>query len=590
MLQRMIKRSKRAGTVAAGVAATAAVVALAAPTVAWAQIRIGFMAELSRPAGAARPGSVRRADDGHRAQRRQARRRAGHGHPRGLQLKPEVAVQLVDKLIEQGQGVQIITGITFSNIMMAVNKKITDEEVFLIGCNAGPSPIAGAQCSPYYFSVSWQNDQQAEVVGKYAADKKLQEGRHHRAQLPGRQGLRRRLQALLRQGAGHRAVASPEHPGLLGRDRADRRRPSPDAIFTFLPGGLGINFVKQWAQSGLKDKIPLLSASTTDGIGLPAMGDAAAGVIAGTFWGPDFKNEAKPAVRRRSSRTSSSASRRSTPPSRYDAALLLDSAIAKVKGNVSRQARRSARRCKAADFKSVRGRLQVQQQPLPGPGPACLRGRQGRQGPDDAEDHRHAAKASRRTPIHEQVHDEVTAGASRPGRSRAGSCRDSLYHAGAQRPAARRAAVPARRRIDAGLRHHELREPRARFAVHDGRLLRGGGRRRQTGSFLLGALIAMPAPRCSASLVEQLALMRPLPARPPRPGAGDLRPDAVLQRTGPDDLGPVAGLHADARRALRHGRPVSASPIRPTGSRSSSSGWRSPWPLLADQPHPRSAC
>jgi branched-chain amino acid transport system substrate-binding protein len=67
------------------------------------------------------------------------------------QLKPEVAVQLADKLIERDK-VPIITGITFSNIMMAVNKKITGAEVFLIGSNAGPSPVAGAQCSPYYFS------------------------------------------------------------------------------------------------------------------------------------------------------------------------------------------------------------------------------------------------------------------------------------------------------------------------------------------------------------------------------------------------------------------------------------------------------
>ena len=86
------------------------------------------------------------------------------------QLKTDLAQQIVDKFIEKDQ-VQIITGVSFSNVMMAIHRKITEKEIFLIGSNAGPSPIAGAQCSPFFFSSSWQNDTQAEVVGKYAADK-----------------------------------------------------------------------------------------------------------------------------------------------------------------------------------------------------------------------------------------------------------------------------------------------------------------------------------------------------------------------------------------------------------------------------------
>jgi branched-chain amino acid transport system substrate-binding protein len=127
----------------------------------------------------------------------------------------------------------------------------------------------------------------------------------------------------------------------------------PDAIFTFLPGGLGINFVKQWAQSGLKDKVAFLSASTADGIGLPAMGDAATGVIAGTFWGPDFKNAANQQfVKEFEAKFKRIPSQYAAQS--YDAALLLDSAIAKVKGNVSDKPAFQAA-LKAADFKSVRG-------------------------------------------------------------------------------------------------------------------------------------------------------------------------------------------------------------------------------------------
>ena len=133
-------------------------------------VRIGFLAEFSGPQGVL-------GQDQYDGFMLAVERNGGKlgGVPvqvfrEDSQLKPEVAVQLVQKLIEK-EKVSIVTGITFSNIMMAVHKPITEKQVFLIGSNAGPAPIAGAQCSPYGVVVSWQNDVQAEVVGKYAADK-----------------------------------------------------------------------------------------------------------------------------------------------------------------------------------------------------------------------------------------------------------------------------------------------------------------------------------------------------------------------------------------------------------------------------------
>src|SRR6187399_2247017 len=140
-----------AGLIAAGAVATPAS----------AQLKIGFIGELSGPQGAL-------GQDQYDAFMMVVERNGGKlgGVPVQIikedsQLKPEVAVQVVDKLIEKDK-VSIITGVTFSNIMMAVNKKVTDQEVFLISSNAGPAPIAGAQCSPFSYVVSWQNDSQAE--------------------------------------------------------------------------------------------------------------------------------------------------------------------------------------------------------------------------------------------------------------------------------------------------------------------------------------------------------------------------------------------------------------------------------------------
>ena len=314
-------------------------------------VKIGFMAELSGPQGAL-------GQDQYDAFMMVVQANGGKlgGVPVEIlkedsQLKPEVAVQIVDKLIERDR-VPIITGLTFSNVLMAVYKKVVDKEVFLIGSNAGPSPIAGAQCSPYFYSTSWQNDQQAEVVGKYASDKGFKRivamAPNYQAGKDFVAGFKRYYKTPLANEI-YTSLSQQDYSAELAQVQAA----NPDAVFVFYPGGLGVNFVKQYAQGGLKGKYPLLNISTTDGINLPAQGDAALGAILGTAWGPDFKNaqnqkfvadfEAK--FKRIPSQYAAQA---------YDSALLLDSAIAKVKGNVGdKKAFMAALR--AADFKSIRG-------------------------------------------------------------------------------------------------------------------------------------------------------------------------------------------------------------------------------------------
>jgi branched-chain amino acid transport system substrate-binding protein len=328
-----------------------AAVSLTAAVQAQAQVKIGFIAELSGPQGAL-------GKDQYDAFMMVVEANGGKlgGVPVQIiredsQLKPEVAVQIVDKFIEK-DNVSIITGVTFSNIMMAIHKKVVEKQVFLIGSNAGPSPIAGAQCSPYFYSASWQNDQQAEVVGKYAHDKSIDKivtiAPNYQAGKDFVAGFKRYYQT---------PVVAELWPAVTQQDFsaeiAQIQAANPKAVFAFMPGGLGINFVKQWAQAGLKGKIALLTTSTTDGIGLPAMGDAGLGVISGTFWGPDFANAAnqkfvkdfEAKYKRIPSQYAAQA---------YDSALLLDSAIGKVKGNVADKPAFQAA-LKSADFKSVRG-------------------------------------------------------------------------------------------------------------------------------------------------------------------------------------------------------------------------------------------
>ena len=341
--------TKRASSFKLGAAA----LALAAASVAQAQapMKIGFMAELSGPQGAI-------GQDQYDAFMLVVQANGGRlgGVPVEIlkedsQLKPEVAVQIVDKLIERDK-VSIITGVTFSNVMMAVHKKITEKEIFLIGSNAGPSPIAGAQCSPFFFSTSWQNDQQAETVGKYAADKGFKRiialAPNYQAGKDFVAGFKRNYTTPLVN-----EIYTPLTQQDYSAELAQIQAANPDAVFVFYPGGLGVNFVKQYAQAGLKAKYPLLNTSTVDGITLAAQGDAALGALTGTFWGPDFANPSN-----RKFVADFEAKHKRIPSQyaaqAYDSAQLLDSALAKVKGNVADK-RAFQVALKAADFKSVRG-------------------------------------------------------------------------------------------------------------------------------------------------------------------------------------------------------------------------------------------
>lgn len=332
-------------------AAAACLAVAAGAAQAQAPIKIGFVAELSGPQGALGQDQY----DGFMMVVERNGGRLG-GVPvqvlrEDSQLKPDVATQIVQKLIER-ERVPIITGITFSNIMMAVHKPITEAGVFLIGSNGGPAPIAGAQCSPFQFITSWQNDNQAEVVGKYAMDKGY---KRVIGMAPNYQAGKDFVAGFKRfyKGEVIDEIYTPLNQPDFAAELAQVAAKKPDAVYVFYPGGLGVNFVRQYQQAGLLGKIPLLTTSTTDGSTLPAQGDAALGVISGTFWGPDFNN---PASRRFVDEFEAKYKR---IPSQYaaqsyDAALLLDSAIAKVRGNVAdKNAFRAA--LKAADFQSVRG-------------------------------------------------------------------------------------------------------------------------------------------------------------------------------------------------------------------------------------------
>jgi branched-chain amino acid transport system substrate-binding protein len=333
----------------------------AAPVYSQAPVKIGFVGELSGPQGVI-------GQEQYDAFMLVVQRNGGKlgGVPvevlkEDSQLKPDVATQIVQRLIERDQ-VSIITGFTFSNILMAVHKSITEKEVFLIGSNAGPAPIAGAQCSPYQFIVSWQNDTQAEVVGQYASDKGYKRviglAPNYQAGKDFIAGFKRFYKGEIVD-----EIYTPLNQPDFSAELAQAAALKPDAIFIFYPGGLGVSFIRQFQQAGLLGKIPLLSASTADGTSLRALKDTALGVIAGTFWGPDFNNPSSKQFveefEKKFNRIPSQYAAQS-----YDAALLLDAALAQVKGNVADKKGFMAA-LKQAQFKSVRGNFKFNNNHFP---------------------------------------------------------------------------------------------------------------------------------------------------------------------------------------------------------------------------------
>jgi len=331
--------------------AAALALGIAAALPASAQIRIGFIATFSGPGGALGQdlydAFMLGVDHGGGKLGGQAVQVIKEDD----QLKPEIGVQITQKLIEKDK-VQIVTGVIFSNVMMAIHKPITDAKLFFIGSNAGPTPITGKGCSPYFFSTSWNNDSLHEPMGKLATDLGYKRiyvlAPNYQAGKDAITGFKRYFKGQILDEV-YTQVNQPDYAAEIAQAVAAK----PDAIYVFYPGGMGINFVRQYQQAGLLGKIPLLSTATIDGTTLPAIKEAAVGAITASPYSPDLDNPQNRKFvadfRKKYGRTPSWFAAQS-----YDAAQLLDSALRKVKGNLSNaQAFRAA--LKAADFKSVTG-------------------------------------------------------------------------------------------------------------------------------------------------------------------------------------------------------------------------------------------
>jgi branched-chain amino acid transport system substrate-binding protein len=267
------------------------------------------------------------------------------------ELKPDVAVTKVRGLLESNN-VDFVVGPIFSNILQAIHKPVVDNKTFLISPNAGPSSYAGKECSPFFYVTSYQNDQVHEILGKVAQDRGY---KRVYVMVPNYQAGKDSVAGFKLAYKGEIVGETYMPLGSLDFQPELTKIASlkPDAVFTFMPGGMGVNLVKQFKQAGLADSIPVLSAFTVDESTLPAQQDAAVGMFGGADWAPNLDNpQNKKFV------AEYEAAYNSVPATyafqAYDTAVLIDSAVRAVKGDLSNKDAVAAA-LKRADFTSLRG-------------------------------------------------------------------------------------------------------------------------------------------------------------------------------------------------------------------------------------------
>ncbi|WP_315834792.1 ABC transporter substrate-binding protein [Bradyrhizobium prioriisuperbiae] len=208
--------------------------------------------------------------------------------------KPGQGKQIADRLMKNDK-VRIFTGIVFSNVAGATVPDVLDAGAIYVSPNAGPSTFAGKGCHPNYFVVSWQNDSLHESAGQLANELGYKSvylvAANYQAGKDALEGFKRFYKGKIAGESFTRLDQTDFAPEF-----AQIRSAAPEAVFQFEPGGLGIAFLRQYEQAGLKDKIAMVvAAPSLDAVTLSVVGEAALGVNVTSHWNSDFDNPANKA-------------------------------------------------------------------------------------------------------------------------------------------------------------------------------------------------------------------------------------------------------------------------------------------------------
>ena len=255
------------------------------------ELKIGFLSTLSGPAG----GIGAEIRDGFNLALKLAGGKLG-GLPTEVifaddTLNPETGKQLAERLLKRDR-VNLMTGVVFSNVMLAVWPTIEQAEVFYIAPNATPTRISGAGCNPRFFSASWPNEAYHEAAGHYARSKNYANAYLIAPNYPAGQdatsGFKRGFGGTINAEV-YVKLNQLDYSAELAQIRAAK----PAVVYAFLPGGMGINFIKQFVAAGLSSEVPLLVPGFTDDQDIiRAVGEPMLGLFDTAHWSYDLDNDA----------------------------------------------------------------------------------------------------------------------------------------------------------------------------------------------------------------------------------------------------------------------------------------------------------
>ncbi len=246
------------------------------------------------------------------------------------QANPDVGKQVFDRMFKRDK-IDVLTGPMASGVINAVAPIAAQNQVFFINLNVGPRDFIAEKCSPYYFNSGWAIESVNEALGTHMASLGLKKVFVLAAGVPVGKEHIEAFKRTYNQPLAGEIYYKPQTLDFSA-EISQIRAAAPDAVYVFAFGPLSVNFIKQYAQAGLKAPVfgpaPLADEDT-----IPAAGDAMVGVTTGGHWNVDLPNDANKAF------TAAFQKENGRLPSLYHeqgytTAMMLDAAVKSVGGKI----------------------------------------------------------------------------------------------------------------------------------------------------------------------------------------------------------------------------------------------------------------
>ncbi|MBX6394374.1 MAG: ABC transporter substrate-binding protein [Alicyclobacillaceae bacterium] len=209
------------------------------------------------------------------------------------QEDPQVALRKYRQLVSSDK-VDILVGPISSAVAYALRDAVEKDKIILIVTNAAGNDLSWKQKSDYIYRVSFSNWQNGSSIAAYIAQNIGKNAAVIAPDYPAGHEVADAFKAAFQAAGGK--VVKELYPKLGTNDFATYltaiAQAKPDVVYSFETGSDGIRFVKQYADFGLKGKIPLTGTlELGDNLILDAVGDAAEGIISGVVYTPSLEND-----------------------------------------------------------------------------------------------------------------------------------------------------------------------------------------------------------------------------------------------------------------------------------------------------------